>query len=131
MADNDNHTRLFPGLARQAQKAAAPEPSGKPGNVIPLRPLPEDPGPGPHTWSDDGGRRRGRARRIVLLAVLALLLAAAVAAVIWGSAADLDARDRRSAARVDARKARHTRHPPAKRTCRGRARALRGRRLSR
>ena len=91
MADNDNHTRLFPGLARQAQKAAEPEPSGKPGNVIPLRPLPEDPGPGPHTWSDDGGRRRGRARRIVLLAVLALLLAAAVAAVIWGSAADLDA----------------------------------------
>ena len=105
MAEQDEHTRLFPGLARQlrdktGEKTGEAAPAGgapagdqppRRGNVLPFRPLPDDPGPAPQTWADDGGRRRVSLRRVLALVLLVLAVLAALGALMWGAAVDMDA----------------------------------------
>ena len=105
MAEKDEHTRLFPGLARQlrdktGEKTGEAAPAGgapagdqppRRGNVLPFRPLPDDPGPAPQTWADDGGRRRVSLRRVLALVLLVLAVLAALGALMWGAAVDMDA----------------------------------------
>ena len=59
--------------------------------MLPFRPLPDDPGPAPQTWADDGGRRRVSLRRVLALVLLVLAVLAALGALMWGAAVDMDA----------------------------------------
>lgn len=110
MAESDNRTRIFPGLAKQLKEQenalqpetkAAPTPAHEParqtaadmegkGTVLPFRRLPEEPNAAPQTWADDGGKRRFSGRLLLRLLLLVLLVVA-VFAVVWSTSADFDA----------------------------------------
>lgn len=107
MADNDNRTRLFPGLAKQlreqeekvhvweagntpakeADETPKAEPVRKARTVIPMHELPEE----PQTWADEGDRRRDIRKRIVMVSVLSVLMLLVICAIVWGATADFDA----------------------------------------
>jgi len=121
LAENDNRTRLFPGLAKQLQELESQQTARIPDlGAIPevkteqkSEPKPE-PKPEPKTEPKQAPAdnvldfkqaakqqaprnwsvediRRIPWRRILLIAVLVLLLAAVIILVIWGQTADLDA----------------------------------------
>lgn len=116
MAENDNSTRLFPGLSKQLrelEQRSEPKQDTQPEPVPTPQPEPkEEPKPVPKTAAASGGNvldfkqasrqqapknwsvediRRIPWRRILLIAVLVLLLTAVIVLVIWGQTADLDA----------------------------------------
>ncbi len=91
MADNDNRTRLFPGLADQVKAAGKPDdgPDGKPDNVVPFRREGEE--PAPQTWTNEKRSWQDRGRLILRLLLLALLLAAVILGILWATSTDFDA----------------------------------------
>ncbi len=111
MAENDNSTRLFPGLSGQLRKleqqpsepqdeaTSAPGPAAEPksapvpraepsDNVVSLRKAARR--TAPKNWSVEDIRHFPW-RRALVLTVLVLLLAAVIVLAVWGQTADLDA----------------------------------------
>lgn len=110
MAENDNSTRLFPGLSKQlqemeqnveTQKKSKPEsipampglgsesePKKVANNVTSLRKAARQ--RAPQSWSMEDIRQFPW-RRVLVIAMLVLLLAVVIALAVWGQSADVDA----------------------------------------